>query len=203
MDETLIGARGQNRAPKKTVLRKKRLTYVVDRRVQLRFVGQIAVLVLVALLLCAANLFVVLSLTPHYPEAAGALSASLTDQSIYWLYGAATLVISLAIFVLVALYVSHRFAGPEVKIVDALQRLANRETEIYVSLRHGDFLGEVATAVNGAATAWQDAAKDVTSGVALLRRRPEVAHNAELKAIVGAIEAAVRPERPPSSSPVG
>lgn len=200
MNETLVGEHRHKRAKGTAMRRHKRSIYVVDGDLQLRFVRQFAALALIAILLCAANLYVVLELVPYYPVSPEGASVSLIDQSFYWFYGGATLVISLAIFFSVALYISHRFAGPEVKIVKGLRRLANRDTAINVTLREGDFLRDVAVAVNSAAAAWQDSAKDVTSAVALLRRRPEVAKSAEMQAIVRAIEAAVGPELPPNSS---
>ena len=193
MNETIVSKHRQ--AVKNTAAEKfKRAIYLVDQDLQYRLVRQFAVLALVALALCAANIYIVLELVPVYPAGQDERSLGLFEQSFYWLYGGVTLLVSLALFVSFALYISHRFAGPEVKIVRALQRLANRDTDINVTLRKTDNLKGIAAAVNGAAVAWQDSVKDVTSAVALLRRNPEVANNPELQSIISDIESAVARE---------
>ena len=193
MSETIVGKRRQ--AVKNTAADKfKRAIYLVDKDLQYPLVRQFTVLSLLALALCAANLYIVLELAPIYPAGPDQGSTGLFDESFYWLYGGATLLISLALFVSFALYISHRFAGPEVKIVKALQRLAKRDTGINVTLRDGDNLKGIAAAVNGAAMAWQDSVKDVTSAVALLRRNPEVVKNPELQSVLRDIESAVARE---------
>ncbi|NNJ95146.1 MAG: hypothetical protein HKP57_10410 [Halobacteria archaeon] len=193
MNETIVSKR-RRVAKNKATHNFKRSIYLVDSDLQYRLVRQFAVLALIAIALCAANLYIVLELAPIYPAGSDERSAGLLEQSFYWLYGGTTLLISLALFVSFALYISHRFAGPEVKIVRALQRLANRDTDISVTLRNGDNLKDIAAAVNGAAAAWQDSVKEVTSAVALLRRRSEVENNPELQSIVRDIESAVAHE---------
>ena len=190
MNETIVSKRRQV-AKNKAMHKFKRSIYIVDRDLQYSLVRQFAVLALIAIALCAANLYIVLELAPIYSAGSDERSAGLLEQSFYWLYGGATLLISLALFVSAALYISHRFAGPEVKIIRALQRLANRDTDISVTLRKTDNLKGIAAAVNGAAAAWQDSVKDITSAVALLRRRSEVENNPELQSIVRDIESAV------------
>jgi methyl-accepting chemotaxis protein len=193
MNETIVSKRRQ--AAKNNAMHKfKRSIYLVDKDLQYRLVRQFSVLALIAIALCAANLYIVLELAPIYPAGSDGRSTGLLEQSFYWLYGGATLLISLALFVSAALYISHRFAGPEIKIVRALQRLANRDTEINVTLRKTDNLKDIAAAVNGAAVAWQDSVKEVTSAVALLRRRSEVENSPELQSLVRDIESAVAQE---------
>ena len=193
MNETIVSRRRQAEK-NKTTGQFKRSIYLVDRDLQHRIVRQFAVLALIAIALSAANLYVVLELAPIYPTGPDEGSAGLLEQSFYWLYGGVTLLISLALFVSFALYLSHRFAGPEVKIVRALRRLADRDTEISVTLRKGDNLKDIAAAVNGAAAAWQDSVKDVTSAVGKLRRRSEFENDPELQSIVRDIESAVAHE---------
>ena len=189
MNETIVSNRRQA-AKNKATGHFKRSIYLVDSNLQYRLVRQFAALALIAIALSAANIYVVLELAAGSDER----SSGLLEQSFYWLYGGATLLISLALFVSFALYISHRFAGPEVKIVRALQRLANGDTEISVTLRKGDYLKDIAAAVNRAAAAWQDSAREVTSAVALLRRRSEVENNPELQSILRDIESAVSHE---------
>jgi hypothetical protein len=193
MSETIVSKGHQ--AVKNTAADKfKRAIYLVDKDLQYPLVRQFTVLALVALVLCAANIYIVLELTPIYPAGPDERSTGLFAQPFYWLYGGATLLISLALFVSFALYISHRFAGPEVKIVRALQRLAKRDTGINVTLRNDDNLKGIAAAVNGVAVAWEDSVKDVTSAVAMLRRNPDVANNPELQSIIRDIESAVARE---------
>ncbi|MBI4341535.1 MAG: HAMP domain-containing protein [Candidatus Omnitrophica bacterium] len=127
--------------------RSRRRRWVVNRPLQFRFVNAMVVILCAMAVLAVAAVYVGGWLTLSSFELTGNLLMVSLLQTMCW-----TIVLELlAVTPLVIWWgvrLSHRVAGPLVRIHAALARMANGQYDVQVKLRAGDELTELADAIN-------------------------------------------------------
>lgn len=130
----------------------KRARYVVDWPLQLQLTRQFAGLALLALLLICADLYIVAALTESY---AATLPTHIGQRAAIWLYAALAIAVNVGLFFVVALFYSHRLAGPQLKLVRCLEQIEEGNLDLPpLRFRNKDYLHDVAGALNSAFQEW-------------------------------------------------
>ena len=88
-----------------------------------------------------------------------------------WGYGLLTLLINAGLFFVIAIYFSHRIAGPQYRIVRSLRQIAEGDLTLQIRLRRRDHLKEIAEAVNGLTRTLSDSMGELDQAVRVLRAR--------------------------------
>ena len=127
----------------------KRRQYLVKKGLQFRYIGVILITVFFISAICILttyyNLLLLLGekLADVYPQ--GRLVVTLRNVNMMVLYR----IVFLLPFVGVAgLFLSHKIAGPLVRIERALKNIGDGNFDVFVKLRRGDELTDLASAVN-------------------------------------------------------
>ncbi len=132
----------------------KRRQYLVDRDYQLRFVTRIFTIVLAIAVLSSLLSSALLWLNTYRvnPESSIYLIASLAAVAI-------TLLIELLVAIPIVLYVgirqSHRVVGPMSRLKHTLEAIGRGDFSQRITLRQGDVLEDLATAINQMAESLQ------------------------------------------------
>jgi methyl-accepting chemotaxis protein len=141
---TLAGARPSYR----------RRHWVVNRRLQFRFVGLLLACYVVLVIVTLAGMYGALWLTLYTFNL-------LQDPAYVSLFTTAGLILALELLLLappiicMGIWLTHKVAGPMVRICAVLERMARGHLGTRITLRKGDALIEVAEAINHLADSLQ------------------------------------------------
>lgn len=148
----------------------RRRKYFVDMPMQMRIAKQFTVVTLLTLLLVSANFHVVMELSSIYASyVLQPGNSNWVEHILVWGHGIGLFIISIAIFFLISVFYSHRFAGPNFNIVRALNRLGNKDLDVHVKLRSNDYLQEIASALNKATGQWRKSVTQMNEAVQALK----------------------------------
>lgn len=131
-----------------------RRQWVVNRRLQFRFVGMLMACYIVLVVLTLAGMYGALWLTLYTFDLLG-------DPTYVSLFTTAGLILALELLLLappvifMGIWLTHKVAGPMVRICAVLERMARGHLETRITLRKGDALVEVAEGINRLADALQ------------------------------------------------
>lgn len=130
----------------------KRRQYIVDKGIQYRFVSIVLLYLLILFFITLLIIYLagwerlIIKLSNVYPQA---MLAAILNNVYLRLYIGFIFVLSIA--VISAVVVSHKIAGPLVRIKWALRQLAEGNFDIVVKLRKNDQLEDVAKLINNLA----------------------------------------------------
>lgn len=132
----------------------RRRQWVVNRRLQFRFVGLLVACYVVLVVLTLAGMYGALWLTLYTFDL-------LKDPTYISLFSTAGLILALELLLLappvifMGIWLTHKVAGPMVRICAVLERMTRGHFDTRITLRKGDSLVEVAEAVNRLADSLQ------------------------------------------------
>ena len=171
---------------------RKRKHYLIDHDVQFRITRHLFGFLLVATILALGNFYVIAELSDFYfSEYSGPEHEGWREQAVAWGYGLAAIVNNCLIILLLSLFYSHRIAGPSVKIVKALQQVNEGDLHTCIRLRKGDYLQEVATAVNDAIRHWDGSLDEIDRAIQSLKAHTGTIEKGTLDRKLAAIEVAI------------
>lgn len=171
---------------------RKRKRYLVDHEVQFRITRHLVGIMLVATILVLGNFYIIAKLSEFYLSGSvGLENEGWREQAMAWGYGLAAIVNNCIIIFLLSLFYSHRIAGPAVKIVKALKQVNEGDLQTCIQLRKGDYLQEVATAVNDAIRHWDGSLDEIDRAIQSLKAHTQTIEKATLDRKLAAIEVAV------------
>ncbi len=132
----------------------RRQHYLVNPPLQYQFIGVMLFVLLILTIGALGSVYIALWLTlKTYDMVADPVAVSqLTTVGLVVTF---ELLIIAPVVVWIGLRLTHRVAGPLIRIVKALQQLAAGDYSVRVKLRRGDSLTEVADAINLLAEALQ------------------------------------------------
>lgn len=181
-----------NRSNLQSAPRRKRKRYLVDHDVQFRITRHLFGILLVATILALGNFYIIAELSDFYAaDSVGLEHDGWREQAMAWGYGLAAIVNNCLIILLLSLFYSHRIAGPAVQIVKALKQVNEGDLQTCVRLRKGDYLQEVATAVNDAIRHWDGSLDEIDRAIQSLKAHPGTIEKATLDRKLAAIEVAI------------
>ena len=130
----------------------KRRQYLVDKGIQLRFVSIVLLYLLIFFFITLLIIYfagweqLIIKLSNVYPQA---MLVAILNNVYLRLYAGILLILPIA--VISAILVSHKIAGPLVRIKWALRQLAEGNFNISLNLRKNDQLWDVARLINNLA----------------------------------------------------
>lgn len=130
----------------------KRRQYIVDKGIQYRFVCIVLLYLLIFFLITLLVVFfagweqLIIKLSNVYPQA---MLVVILNNVYFRLYAGFLFILPIA--VISAIVVSHKIAGPLVRIKWALRQLAGGNFNIFIKLRKNDQLEDVAKLINNLA----------------------------------------------------
>lgn len=168
----------------------RRRRYVVDWPLQLRLTRQFGRFAVSAFVLGCLNVYaasVLLEYVASQPDGLSGLDG--LRQAAF--YGSIVLLVvaNCVLFFLASIFYSHRLAGPQVKMVQALRDLQGKNLGVHVTLRRTDFLYEIADGINQVAREWDDAVRRLRAECDAIRRS---AAGLDLPGLTDSVEAMER-----------
>mgnify|MGYP003394692249 CR=1 FL=1 len=125
--------------------RRRRL--IVDRAIQLPFVKALVLVLCVVTAACLAAVFLAVRITlSTYELANDALIVALLN-TVFWLV-MVELVVLLPFVIWFGVWVTHKVAGPLVRIQAALAQMSRGDYQVHMRLRKGDRLMDLAELIN-------------------------------------------------------
>lgn len=171
---------------------KKRQTYLIDKKAQLRIAGEYAVVMLAGSVLLFANLHLV-NLLSYYSSVDSVPVGSLgSDGFRLWTFFALLIVVNMAVVMILALLFSHRVAGPAYQIVRALESIAKGDLTTIVRLRKKDHLKAIGEAVNAAVVSWRGTLNDFDKQLQSLKEQAGQLDETALREKLDAMEVALK-----------
>ena len=171
---------------------RKRKHYLIDPDVQFRITRHLFGILLVATVLALGNFYIIAELSDFYFSGSGGLDHDgWREQAMAWGYGLAAIVNNCLIILLLSLFYSHRIAGPAVQIVRALKQVNDGDLQTCIRLRKGDYLQEVATAVNDAIRHWDGSLDEIDRAIQSLKEHTDTIEKPTLDRKLAAIEVAI------------
>lgn len=147
---------------------RKRKQYVNNKTLQLQIVKHLTVIAVIGGILALNTFYIYKSLVPFHET-----SAALFDFSSGTILVLGFALLSLAmnglLFVIVAIFYSHRLIGPHEKIVAALQQIAQGDLQRTIRLRNTDHLQEIGNAVNQVVRSHSNSISDLSRAVRSLK----------------------------------
>jgi methyl-accepting chemotaxis protein len=126
---------------------RKRKQYINNKTLQLQIVKHLTVIAVIGGILALNSFYIYKSLVPLH-EAGAALFDFSSSTILILGYALLSLALNCLLFLVVAVFYSHRLIGPHEKIVAALQKIAQGDLQRTIRLRKTDHLQEIANAVN-------------------------------------------------------
>lgn len=121
--------------------------WLVNPPLQYQFVGMMLLVLLLLTIGSLGSVYVALWITMHTFQLAQD-PVAVAQMSTVGLLVTLELLVLAPVVVWVGIRMTHRVAGPLVRINAGLQQLARGDFNVHLKLRDGDALGEVADAVN-------------------------------------------------------
>ena len=126
---------------------RKRKKYINNKTLQLQIVKHLVVIAVIGGILALNSFYIYKSLVPYHESGASLLALS-SSNVLIWGYAFLSLLMNGLLFLIVAVFYSHRLIGPHEKIVEALEHIAQGDLQRDIRLRNTDHLQEIANAVN-------------------------------------------------------
>jgi methyl-accepting chemotaxis protein len=165
---------------------KYRRTYLVDPEAQLNLARQFIFVTSIGACLGVANVYVIRDLM-------AVETYTLLENAILCGYGLILVAISLGLVCLLCVFLSHRTAGPAVKIGETLMKMADGDLWTKIRLRDTDLLQDVAQGVNATSRNFRQTVVDIRRE--LEQMQPAVRGNPALERRVAHIQKLLRKYR--------
>jgi len=147
---------------------RKRKQYINNKTLQLQIVKHLTVIAVIGGILALNSLYIYKSLVP-YPNAGAELLDFSSSNILIWGFALLSLAMNGLLFVIVAIFYSHRLIGPHEKIVAALQQIAQGDLQRTIRLRNTDHLQEIGNAVNQVVSSHSHSISDLSQAVRSLK----------------------------------
>ncbi len=126
----------------------KRRNFLVDKKFQFRFLGSVIILTIFIMLLSAVITYYIL-----YEQMQKFLTTIPVDvlysvASVICLTSLSVLLILLPLVILLGIFMSHKIAGPIMRMEKLLEDVGDGNLNIHIKLRKGDELISLANAIN-------------------------------------------------------
>ena len=165
---------------------RRRRNYLVERELQFSIIRQV-------MLIFLAGVGVGLSGRYAVSNVLSSTAGSASETLVAGVYVLAVVGCGSGFVFLLALFLSHRIAGPAYKIGGALWRMAEGDVSHGIHLRSTDLLQDVAVAANAAIRNWRILVEDLDREVKLVRAA--AVGDVEMRGAVGRLDAVLDPYR--------